>query len=471
MPGLANEMRPKTFSDYMGDGIRNTLMHRMADPNNYPHTILLYGTRGCGKTTAARLLAKEYQCQHKVDGHACGECDSCKAIDELLIETSASTDTAETGVTELDIASDSNKAAIEEALDEALQPPMWPLKYKILILDECHMASNAAQNRLLKITEEPPKHLVLIFCTTDPDRMLPTLRDRCQLKIQVKKADRLEMRNRMQKCCIQKGWEVSLEALDIIIRHCDQNPRRCWNDLEDIVTDYDKRVNIANVDKYYGGITDDIYFKYLDAANENNIEYLLKFINTDLNEKGIEYRDFLSGLTKFIMSCVEVRFGIGTENYPSSFIDQVKKFFSIYTFAEIDTLLQILEHANTLASRNSDSPDVLKLIISTTALRIGKIPFLSKGLLKAQEEAASENRKGQSKAAERTREKDQNVTIHQDPINDELLSASFGKNVTELAGDIDDDFVDNITEASAEDTGEEWTDSKLMELMSEFSHK
>ena len=130
---LALEMRPKSFSEYMGDSIRNTLMKRMADKETYPHTILLWGTKGCGKTTAARLLAKEYLCMNKTpDGRACGECQNCLDIDETVIMNEAGADTA--GVIELDIANDSNKSAIDAVLEDALEAPMWPLEYKILIL-------------------------------------------------------------------------------------------------------------------------------------------------------------------------------------------------------------------------------------------------------------------------------------------------------------------------------------------------
>lgn len=459
---LALEMRPKTFADYMGDSIRNTLTKRMSNKDDYPHTILLWGTRGCGKTTAARLLAKEYLCLDKTpDGRACGQCQNCLDIEETLIDNEAGMET--TGVIELDIATDSNKAVIDSVLEDALEAPMWPLEYKILILDECHMASKQAQNRLLKITEEPPAHLVLIFCTTDPDMMLPTLLDRCQLKIQVKKADLKEMSDRMMKCCVEKGWHAGRKAIEAIVKQCDRNPRKCWNALEAISSEYNKEISIENVSAYFGGVDDNLYFNYIQAAR-NGIKDILEYVN-ELNDKGVEYKDFINDFSGFILGCVEVRYGINLDAYPSDFVKLAKKFFDSYNAQEVDTLLQIVEHANTMVSRSLNNNEMLKLIVSNTALRIGKIELLSKGLQNEYMIVGSENQKGHSKAIDRIQSVGKNVSVQSEIVGDALLASTFGQNITEVKPGDKEDLIPSIKDDTG--SGQEWTEEMLFSLLKE----
>lgn len=455
---LALEMRPKTFDEYMGIDIRNTLVKRMSREEDYPHTFLFYGTRGCGKTTAARLLAKEFLCLDKVNGHACGQCAACLEVEENLIDNRAGMYVP--AVIELDIATDSNKSAIDNVLEDVIEPPMYPFKYKILILDECHMASKQAQNRLLKITEEPPEHLILIFCTTDPDMMLETLVDRCQLKVQVKKADLKEMTDRMLKCCELKGWTTGMKALEVIAKRCDRNPRRCWNALEDISSKNNGRITLEEVTRYYGGVDDNLYFNYYEAAKEG-IESILVFIN-DINEKGIEYKDFLGQLVGFTLNCIEVRFSINLDSQPSSFQKLAKKFFGEYTAQMIDTLLQILEHANTMASSAHNDPDILKLVISNTALRIGKIGLLSKGLQNEYTKVNSENVKGQMLYEEKVRKEGKGIDIKAEDVSDDLLASVFGSNVTEIVAG---DKSGLLPVEEDEDTDEDvWTEDMLLSL-------
>ena len=216
--------RPKSIDEYIGEDIKKVIINRFRrNEASYPQTILLYGPLGTGKTSMARLLALEYQCLEKVDGRPCGKCEMCLEIQEKLIRSEAGVEVP--GVQELNVASDSGKAAMEEMLEDALIEPMYPLKYKIIILDEVHMATMQAQNLLLKIVEEPPKHLVFIFCTTDPDKLLGTLKSRLQLKIEVIKPSIDELANRLLEVCKSEGITTSMDALKLIARRESRIPR------------------------------------------------------------------------------------------------------------------------------------------------------------------------------------------------------------------------------------------------------
>lgn len=422
--------RPKTLADYMGESIRKQLKNRLSSESLYPHTIILKGTRGCGKTTAARLIAKELLCLNKVDGHACCECMMCEEIDEKLIFSEAGL--SATGVTEVDIASDSKKTDMDIILDEALEEPSYPLTKKVLILDECHMASIGSQNRLLKITEEPPNFLYIIFCTTDPDKMLPTLYDRCQLKIDVKKADLDELVGRLMYGCQKEGIKTSVEALKILAKSCDRNPRDSWKKLEEIAKDNNYEVTIATVSKSLGTVSNQIYIDYIKAANKDL--YSILEVTNKLKEQDIKLDDFMRGLTKFILSCINIKYGFSLDEYPQEFIKQVNTFFKEYTSEELDTLLQIIEYANNCLSSASRSNEMAELLINNTALRIGKIKLLSIGLQNEAQKALLETQKGNSKSIELTKKEQGslNETVIKEAVSSDLMQSVFGGTVKEV---------------------------------------
>lgn len=456
---LATKMRPKSFDEYMGVGIRNSLRKRLSNPDDLPHSYLFYGTRGCGKTTAARLLAKEYMCENRVDGHACGKCAACLELDETLINNVAGQEVV--GVTELDITSESGKEAIENALNNAIEEPMWPLKYKILILDECHMATKQAQNRLLKITEEPPKHLVLIFCTTDPDKMLETLKDRIQVKVRVKKADMEELVARLMKGCELENMRTSKEALVAIARNCDRNPRQCWKMIDEIASQYDKEINLQNVASYLGGVDDNVYFKYIEAA-QKGMEESLNFIYNELTTKGIEYDAFLGELTKFVLNCIEVRFGIATESLPTSFVELASKLFKSYNPQDLDTMLQIIENANAKVAQSKGDTEQLKLEILMVALRIGKLKELSTGLANEFVRAMKENYAGMDEHSRKQREEAQKKTAVMKEVTPDLMQSIFGKTLVEVKPGNKENLLPEITD---DEDDSEWTDDALMALI------
>ena len=149
--------RPKTFSDMVGqEAIVKTLRNQVST-GRIAHAYLFCGSRGTGKTSAAKIMARAINCLNPQNGDPCGECESCKTI-----ESGASFD-----VYEMDAASNSRVEEIRELLEKVDYPPQFG-KYKVYIIDEVHMLSNAAFNALLKTLEEPPEYMVFILATTEP---------------------------------------------------------------------------------------------------------------------------------------------------------------------------------------------------------------------------------------------------------------------------------------------------------------
>ena len=166
---LYRKWRPKTFSEVIGQKhITETLQRQVAE-GRLSHAYLFTGTRGTGKTTCAKILAKAVNCEHPVNGDPCNQCPSCLGIDSgSLLD-----------VLELDAASNNGVDQVRALRDEAIYSPAH-VKYRVYIVDEVHMLSTAAFNALLKILEEPPAHLIFILATTELQKVPATILSRCQ---------------------------------------------------------------------------------------------------------------------------------------------------------------------------------------------------------------------------------------------------------------------------------------------------
>ncbi len=450
--------RPLTIDDNMDDDMKETILTRFSDESKYPQTILLHGTRGCGKTSAARLIAKEYHCLSKVNGHACGVCEMCREIEEKLIQTQAGVEAM--GVMELDIASESGKSAIDDMLEEALIEPLYPLKYKVVILDECHMATPAAQNRLLKIVEEPPKHLVFIFCTTDPEKLLGTLRSRCQLKQEVRKPTIDRLAERLLEVCKAEKITTSMEALRIIAKKAERIPREALNILETVAKDCGYQVTIENVRAKTGEVAAEIYMEYYKSANDS-LERVMMF-NKKLKEQDISAKNFIRGLTRFTLDCIYLRYGIGMDDYAADYVKSVKQFFSMYNSEEMDMLLQIIEYANKMIDEEDTKAE---LIITTTAMRIGKTKLLAVGLTHEDVQAEKENKSSfNNYKAILNEEKEATKTVIKSRVDGSVLVSVFGKNVSEVKGGINLDVSDKEEKPSSPEDDRMLSDEELLNL-------
>ena len=166
---LYRKWRPSTFADVIGqEHITHTLQRQVAE-GRLSHAYLFTGTRGTGKTTCARILAKAVNCLNPVDGNPCNECEACRSIDSGK----------NLDVLELDAASNNGVDSVRALRDEAIYSPA-SVKKRVYIVDEVHMLSVAAFNALLKILEEPPEHLIFILATTELHKVPATILSRCQ---------------------------------------------------------------------------------------------------------------------------------------------------------------------------------------------------------------------------------------------------------------------------------------------------
>lgn len=379
--------RPRTINEYAGKRIRDIIERRFTKEELRPHIFMISGTRGCGKTTITRIIHKYYLCENpNPDGTPCEVCDTCTEINEKMI-AAEDFGVEVSGVTEVDATTANGTADIQEIMNDALIPPLWG-KYKIVVFDECHRISKQAQNTLLKILEGAPPHLIVMFATTDPDQVISTIHSRCQLKIRVQKQTVEEMADRLNEISKLEKLHVTREALEMIAKVGDRIPRECISILENVAKSFDGEVNIANVTEVTGDLGTDTYIEYMQAAN-TSLESILEF-TLKLRDAGADLESFASGLVKFTTDCMYIKHGLILGDYTPQVIKQVKKVFDMYTTQDFDMLMQIVD--DLVRSVNKDNENKSNMEIILTAMRIGKISLLSKGLAKEREEAIKENK-------------------------------------------------------------------------------
>ncbi|MGO5049390.1 DNA polymerase III subunit gamma/tau [Dysosmobacter sp. Sow4_B12] len=206
---LYRKWRPKTFSDVIGQShITETLQKQVAEGRT-SHAYLFTGTRGTGKTTCAKILAKAVNCEHPVNGDPCNRCASC-----LGIENGSFLD-----VLELDAASNNGVDQVRALRDEAIYSPA-NVKKRVYIVDEVHMLSTAAFNALLKILEEPPEHLMFILATTELHKVPATILSRCQ-RFSFKRITPQDVAKRLTYVAGQEGIDLTADGAELLSRLAD----------------------------------------------------------------------------------------------------------------------------------------------------------------------------------------------------------------------------------------------------------
>lgn len=210
---LYRKYRPKTFDDVVGQPFITETLKTQVRTGRLSHAYLFIGTRGTGKTTCARILAKAVNCEHPVDGNPCNECDACRGIEDGSV----------LDVVELDAASNNGVDDVRMLRDEAIFSPTTVRK-RVYIIDEVHMLSKPAFNALLKILEEPPQHLMFILATTELHKVLPTILSRCQ-RHSFRRLDGDTIAKRLAYVAEQESINLTADAAQLLGRLADGGMR------------------------------------------------------------------------------------------------------------------------------------------------------------------------------------------------------------------------------------------------------
>jgi len=206
---LYRKYRPQTFDDVVGQQAVTQTLRTQLRTGKLSHAYLFTGTRGTGKTSCAKILAKAVNCLDPLDGNPCNHCSACKAIDSGSCMD----------VLEIDAASNNGVDQVRTLRDDAVYTPS-EVKKRVYIIDEVHMLSLAAFNALLKIIEEPPEHLMFILATTELHKVPATILSRCQ-RFSFRRLLQEDIAARLNYIAYQEGIDLEPEACRLLARLAD----------------------------------------------------------------------------------------------------------------------------------------------------------------------------------------------------------------------------------------------------------
>lgn len=279
---LYRKWRPRDFDSVVGqDHITKTLKNEVAS-QRFSHAYLFTGSRGTGKTSCSKILAKAVNCPNLKDGNPCNTCDICKGIDNGSI----------LDVVEIDAASNNGVDNIRDLREEAYFTPAVT-KYRIYILDECHMLSAGAVNALLKILEEPPEHVVFILATTEIHKVLPTILSRCQ-RFDFKRIKPRVIADRLLYVAEQENLSLAPDAALLIARLSDGGMRDALS-LLDLCISHGTQITVQTVTQAAGLCGNEHLFTLTDALLQRNPSEALRILN-ELSENSLDFTHFCEQL-------------------------------------------------------------------------------------------------------------------------------------------------------------------------------
>ena len=282
----ARKYRPATFESVVGQQhITNTLKNAIKN-NQLAQAFLFCGPRGVGKTTCARILAKTINCENlQPNGEACGVCNSCQSFQNGN----------SFNIHELDAASNNSVDDIRSLIEQVRIPPQ-AVRYKIYIIDEVHMLSQAAFNAFLKTLEEPPHYAIFILATTEKHKILPTILSRCQIfdfnRIRVD-----DMASHLASIAQKENISYETDGLHVIAQKADGGLRDALSMFDQIVSFSGSKVTYKSVIENLNILDYDYYFNITDRLlNEDNAKTLLLF--DEILNRGFDGAHFISGLSE-----------------------------------------------------------------------------------------------------------------------------------------------------------------------------
>ncbi len=314
----ARKYRPQTFDSVVGQKSITTTLKSALKNNHLAQAFLFCGSRGVGKTSTARILAKTINCFNKTeDFEACNQCESCESFNSG----------SSLNVYELDAASNNSVENIRELISQVNIAPQLGT-HKVYIIDEVHMLSTSAFNAFLKTLEEPPKHAIFILATTEKHKIIPTILSRCQIfdfnRIKVK-----DIADHLAGIAEKEGIIAEPDALTIIAQKADGALRDALSIFDQIVTFSGNNITYKSVIENLNILDYDYYFKVIEYTQKEDIPGALLLLN-DVVEKGFDSHNFIAGLAEHyrnLLVCKDVRTAklleVG-ENVQQKYVEQAK---------------------------------------------------------------------------------------------------------------------------------------------------
>lgn len=305
--------RPEKFDQIIGQEHIVKILKNQIKKGQVSQAYLFTGTRGTGKTSTARILAKAINCTG--ENTPCGKCTTCKSI----------SDGAFMDVIELDAASNNGVDDLRAIIDSVQYPPAMG-KYKVYIIDEVHMLTPAAENAFLKTLEEPPEYAIFILATTDPEKVKSTIKSRC-MTLNFRRVSEKDLVKGMKRICEKYDVSPKDEALNTIARKADGSVRDALSILEQCIETGEKNFTEEDVYYYTESLGSEFYLELTEAVIDGDISSAIVKIN-DMLLSGKDAKQMLSDFLTYLRNLLvakctnnaEVLIGISSEN-----IDRLKK--------------------------------------------------------------------------------------------------------------------------------------------------
>ena len=284
----ARKYRPASFSTVVGQKALTHTLKTAIKNEQLAHAYLFCGPRGVGKTTCARIFAKAINCEHLgADGEPCNQCESCQAFNEQRSYN----------ILELDAASNNSVDDIRNLTDQVRIPPQVG-RYRVFIIDEVHMLSQAAFNAFLKTLEEPPHYAIFILATTEKQKIIPTILSRCQIYdfARITVPDIVEQ---LQRISEDKGVNAEPSALNVIAQKADGAMRDALSIYDQVLASSEGNITYQSAIENLNVLDYDYYFRLDEAFQSGDVPQAL-LIYKEIRDKGFDSLYFVNGLAQHL---------------------------------------------------------------------------------------------------------------------------------------------------------------------------
>ena len=369
---LYRKFRPQRFEDVVGQEHITQTIRNQIKSGRVAHAYLFSGGRGSGKTSTAKILSRAVNCLHPVDGEPCNECEICKqALEGNLID-----------ISEIDAASNNGVDNIRDIREEVEFIPTTA-KYRVYIIDEVHMLSTGAFNALLKTLEEPPKHVIFILATTEPQKLPVTILSRCQ-RFDFKRISIENIIKRLNVICKESNIEIEDAALKIIAKMSDGAMRDAISILERCIADGDSKITEDKIRELVG-IPE---FEYLvDISNDlldNNAEAILQDAEKVIND-GKDIEVFIWEEIKFVRDLLMLQVSEDLVIYKDEEKEKMKQLLSK---ASKQRLLSLIADLSTLQNNMKWASDrevifeagLIKIALQNDASNVKNVQYTTQAV-------------------------------------------------------------------------------------------
>lgn len=339
---LYRKYRPKTFSDVCGQEHITSILQKEVESGKIGHAYLFTGTRGTGKTTCAKILARAVNCENTAHGNPCGECDMCR-----MILSGEATDIAE-----IDAASNNGVDNIRELRDQVVFSPA-AAKYRVYIIDEVHMLSSGAFNALLKTLEEPPEHVVFILATTEVHKLPATILSRCQ-RFDFKRIDSEIIAARLKYVAEKENLNLTDDAATLIAALADGGMRDALSIL-DLCASADGEITEATVASACSMAGGEYLLNMADYINAGDLEGALTLLDK-LHNSSVDMSRFLGEITSHfrdLMIIKTVRTGARPIVCSKAHMAALEKQAEKFSLSQVLCILNILQNSVPLMSEGN----------------------------------------------------------------------------------------------------------------------